>query len=210
MTTQAETTTTIMTTRVDHPDQPKEALCKKGKQLKNSILFWTSNADIFCLDQSTLKFTVHGEPKPQPRPRWSGRSRGMYIPNATHRTEFIKAVKSLLPEVLNPPIFGSSCALELKLVFHLKRPLGHFVANKRTRSLKTEYKSQISSQTVSDIDNLTKFVQDCLSKLVYHDDKQVVSLQAVKIYGNGDASLGKIDVCVRVISEEQLLRLTSI
>ena len=48
----------------------------------------------------------------------------------------------------------------------------------------------------SDVDNLSKFVLDALNGLVYHDDRQVVKLVAIKLQDNNSFCRGGTRVVV--------------
>lgn len=42
------------------------------------------------------------------------------------------------------------------------------------------------SQIRNDVDNMVKAVKDALNQVAYHDDKQIVRVEAEKQYGNHD------------------------
>eukprot|EP00543_Licmophora_paradoxa_P006569 CAMPEP_0202455834 /NCGR_PEP_ID=MMETSP1360-20130828/13268_1 /ASSEMBLY_ACC=CAM_ASM_000848 /TAXON_ID=515479 /ORGANISM="Licmophora paradoxa, Strain CCMP2313" /LENGTH=60 /DNA_ID=CAMNT_0049075513 /DNA_START=266 /DNA_END=448 /DNA_ORIENTATION=- len=53
-----------------------------------------------------------------------------------------------------------------------------------------------------DVDNLAKFVLDSLNGVLYHDDRQVVELIAIKRYDNDDMCRGKTIVKIQEYKDE--------
>ena len=99
------------------------------------------------------------------------------------------------------PLFKSEECLVMSIIFRLKRPLKHFVANKRGNGrLKDNAPNALSAELRTDVDNLAKFVLDSCNELLYEDDKQIVSLHITKIYDNDDICVGSTEVCLRSIT----------
>ena len=69
-------------------------------------------------------------------------------------------------------------ALKITFTFNIKRPKSHW--NKY--SLKPS--APIYHTKRPDIDNYVKFYMDCMNKVVYLDDSQVIELSAKKIYND--------------------------
>ena len=67
--------------------------------------------------------------------------------------------------------------VELNLMFHVPRGKSHYGTGKNSDKVKD---SAPAYPTVSDIDNYSKFVMDCLNKRAFADDRQVVRLIAEK------------------------------
>lgn len=67
--------------------------------------------------------------------------------------------------------------VELNLMFHVPRSKSHYGTGKNSDNVKP---SAPAYPTVSDIDNYSKFVMDCLNKRAFTDDRQVVRLIAEK------------------------------
>ena len=72
-------------------------------------------------------------------------------------------------------------ALRITFTFNIKRPKSHW--NKY--SLKTS--APIYHTKRPDIDNYVKFYMDCMNKVVYLDDSQVIELSAKKIYNDKES-----------------------
>jgi Holliday junction resolvase RusA-like endonuclease len=89
----------------------------------------------------------------------------------------------------------------MTVVFSLKRPAAHFIANKQGPGRKRKNApSNHCANKCPDIDNLVKLVLDGLNGLVYADDCQVTSLHAVKVLDDHDECLGSTYVSINVVS----------
>ena len=113
-----------------------------------------------------MQFFVPGKPLSLKRHRFSrGRC---YNPSAKdQRAWSTRAIKFRPPELLEGP-------LEVSLDFVMPRPKFH-----------STMKSPPSFHILKpDVDNLAKFVLDCMNKTFYNDDCQVVTLLCRKVYGS--------------------------
>jgi Holliday junction resolvase RusA-like endonuclease len=107
------------------------------------------------------------------------------------------------------------------IVFRMKRPNSHFIANKPF--IETTSKSKKSATAISrlrnsapkvmcatsmrtDIDNLAKFVLDSLNHVTYEDDKQIVSLHVVKLFDNDMANRyqGSTTLTIRLLRDDDM------
>jgi Endodeoxyribonuclease RusA len=116
---------------------------------------------------------------------------------------------------VNSPIFLSNQQLAMTIVFNMKRPQNHFVSSKRGPGrLRKKYNEttlehddndmDMYPTTASDVDNLAKFVLDSMNGVLYVDDRQVVSLHAIKVFDSScdDADRccqGSTSICIRSI-----------
>tara|TARA_Y100000385_G_C13095952_1_gene641317 strand:- start:666 stop:1058 length:393 start_codon:yes stop_codon:yes gene_type:complete len=76
-------------------------------------------------------------------------------------------------------------ALKIKFVFHIKRPKAHFRTGKYANELKKT--APVYHIKRPDVDNYVKFYMDCMNKLVYLDDSQVIELRATKEYDDKES-----------------------
>ena len=76
-------------------------------------------------------------------------------------------------------------ALKISFVFHIKRPKAHFRTGKYANELKKT--APVSHTKRPDVDNYVKFYMDCMNKLVYLDDSQVIELRATKEYDDKES-----------------------
>ena len=76
-------------------------------------------------------------------------------------------------------------ALKIKFVFHIKRPKAHFRTGKYSNELKKT--APVYHTKRPDVDNYVKFYMDCMNKLVYLDDSQVIEIYAKKEYDDKES-----------------------
>ena len=76
-------------------------------------------------------------------------------------------------------------ALKIKFVFHIKRPKAHFRTGKYSNELKKT--APVYHTKRPDVDNFVKFYMDCMNKVVYLDDSQVIEIYAKKEYDDKES-----------------------
>ena len=81
-------------------------------------------------------------------------------------------------------------ALKIKFVFHIKRPKAHFRTGKYANELKKT--APVYHIKRPDVDNYVKFYMDCMNKVVYLDDSQVIEIYAKKEYDDKESYTGII------------------
>lgn len=94
------------------------------------------------------------------------------------------------------PLIGP---LEATVIFRMKRPRSHYRSGRYSHLLKSDVPRFHTSRV--DLDNLVKLVLDSLNEHAYEDDRQVVSVRAVKEYCN--LGLGSTDVTLAVLDETE-------
>ena len=119
-----------------------------------------------------IEFSVYGNPTPKGRPRFFKRGNfvGTFTPKKTRKAEedFLLQALKYRPEL---PLEGE---LSIKLTFYLQPP----------KSLsKKKYEAGIRPSKRPDLDNYIKII-DCLNKIFWVDDSQIVSIQADKFYSH--------------------------
>ena len=70
--------------------------------------------------------------------------------------------------------------IKLVVEFYLPRPQGDYTTGKNAGNLKPS--APMYHIKVPDADKLARAVQDALTKVIWHDDKQVVDLRSLKHY----------------------------
>eukprot|EP00804_Cyclotella_cryptica_P005663 CCRYP_000034-RA/>CCRYP_000034-RA protein AED:0.36 eAED:0.36 QI:0/-1/0/1/-1/1/1/0/323 len=203
---------------------------KKEPSAKTLPYFWNNENDeciIITEGRSTdsdrkydtggksVKFTIRGKPLPLVRHR---SCRGfMYNPSGAAQEMFRDSLLRVLPQRHHPVIiddgtsldtpvtfFSKSEFLEMSIVFRLKRPKSHFVGNKPgSGRIKSNAPGKFHVSR-TDIDNLAKFVLDSLNGILYDDDRQVVSLRAIKMLDSEGMCDGATDVTITVLEDEQV------
>jgi Holliday junction resolvase RusA-like endonuclease len=161
--------------------------------------FWSLPSDKATVTRSTegcaVQFTVRGKPcalrRPGPRQYQSktGGFRPFYNPSKEKQGVFKKTMLALLsPDIIANEVvlFPSKTPVSVKLVSFFERPKSHFVGSQPGGKLKSSAPMHAIGR--ADVDNLAKFVLDCLNGVVCHDDRQVVELYACKKYANEGAT----------------------
>lgn len=158
--------------------------------------------------------TVRGQPVPLCRHR-SSRVGRIYNPSKRHESLFRKCVRQVLNRAQQEQYGGShpnqqkassvlysrkEIAVEMSLVFSLKRPLAHFISNKRGPGrVRQNAPKSTSASARPDIDNLVKFVLDAMSGVLYADDCQVTTLHTVKVFDDSDDCFGSTSLKINVL-----------
>ena len=115
---------------------------------------------------------IHGRPVPKGRPRFT-RSGHAYTPPKTNLFE--KEV-ALAYRQSGFPMFDADAKLVLDIRFYFRIP------KNTTQKQREEIENKSYYAKKPDIDNLCKAVMDGLNGVAYEDDKQVVVLDACKMY----------------------------
>ena len=118
-----------------------------------------------------IQLTIPGTPIAQKRPRFYRRGNyvGTYSEQETEAGKFIIQAK----QSLNGYFIEQGKPIKLICVFVFPYPKSMSV-KKRINAVHTKR---------PDLDNCLKFVKDCLNGIAWHDDSQVVWVEASKQYG---------------------------
>ena len=149
----------------------------------------------------SILFSVDGAPKPQKRPMFIPNGTGgankrirVVSPSKVKTCNFTKDVRELL-KGLPTPYYRKEEKLAVFVTYRMKRANCHFKKSKRaTGNVKPEYRTRMPGG--SDIDNQLKQTLDCLSKIVYHDDRMVSTLVVTKIWCEDHNSEGSTTVAI--------------
>lgn len=130
-----------------------------------------------------IKLDLFGDPVACQRPRFS--TRGGY-PHAYDAQEKIKVgcKWQLKAQYREQPI---TAPVSLDLTFYM--PIPKSTSAPRKREMLT---GKMYHMKRPDLDNLQKFVLDCLNEIVITDDAQVVEIRARKIYSEKPGTLIRI------------------
>ena len=150
----------------------------------------------------SIMFSVYGDPKPQKRPMFIANRTGeankrfrVVSPSNVKTCNFTKKIKELLTG-LPSPYFGKEDKLAVFVTFRMKRADSHFEKSKRASgNVKIEYRGRMPGG--GDIDNLLKQTLDCLSKIVYDDDRMISTLVVTKIWCDDHNSEGSTTVAIK-------------
>jgi Holliday junction resolvase RusA-like endonuclease len=115
----------------------------------------------------SFTFTIDQVPVPQARARitrW-----GSYDPKHKEKASFVKEIKEKWPY---EPLKNN---LYIHIIFFM--PISKSTPKKKRLTL-----VGINHQKKPDVSNLFKFVEDCMSKIVYEDDAQIYKIVGEKYY----------------------------
>ena len=119
---------------------------------------------------STIIFTIPGKPIAKKRPRFARRGKFVvtYNDQQTEEGKWILTARQQITEMIPEGV-----PITLRCVFYM--PIPASTSKKRRETMLYHTKKP-------DIDNLCKFVKDCLNGELWHDDSQVSELIAAKLY----------------------------
>lgn len=130
-----------------------------------------------------ITLELYGNPVPQARPRVCRRGSKItaYDPKYIEKKEFQWQIQSQhREEALTVPV-------SLDLIFYM--PIPKSTSGIKTRQMQNGLIGHIKKP---DIDNLIKFVLDCMNKIVFADDSQVSEIRAKKIYSSKPGTLIRV------------------
>jgi Holliday junction resolvase RusA-like endonuclease len=118
-----------------------------------------------------LTITIPGAPISKKRPRFARRGKFVttYNPQESEEGKFICLMQN---QIKHDPIQAGT-PIYLILCFNMPIPAS---TTKKMRLLMPQHTKK------PDLDNLIKFVKDCANGILWHDDSQVISVNAVKMY----------------------------
>jgi len=138
------------------------------------------------MNMLTLK--IPGKPIAKKRPRFARRGKFTvtYNDQETEEGRFILEVKQQLDghTLMTGPI-------RMVVNFYFQRPKSHFGAGRNAGKLKPSAPAYHICKP--DLDNLLKFLKDCLNNFVWKDDSQVLELTAMKRYSATEKTIAYIN-----------------
>ena len=119
-----------------------------------------------------MRILVPGAPIAKKRPRFARRGKFVqtYNEQETEEGKWLLLAKGQITEALQGPIKAT-------FIFHMSIPKS--APKKMREKALAEYVPHIKKP---DLDNLIKFVKDCLNGVAWHDDSQVCEIEAWKCY----------------------------
>ena len=119
-----------------------------------------------------ISLSIPGAPISKKRPRFARRGKFVttYNPQESEEGKFVCLMQN---HMANHSIIPAGTPIYLTLNFHMPIPAS---MSKKVRLSNPKHTKK------PDLDNLIKFVKDCANGILWHDDSQVISINAVKIY----------------------------
>ena len=155
-------------------------------------------------------FIIESNPKPLARSVIGRGARGsnqVWLRDPTSSREakaaFRESVKTAVFGIREASIlFDATSPIVVDITFFLKPPKDHFV-NCDPALGRIKESALKKWPTKPDIDNLDKFVLDCLQGLLYSNDSQVVKQQIQKMYHHHPPFTGQTKVIIRQAEEHE-------
>ena len=124
------------------------------------------------------QFIIPGNPIAKKRPRFARRGKFVttYNDQETEEGRFLWEIKQ---QIKRPPIKEP---IKISCIFYMPRPKSHYGTGKNVGKLKLNAPALHTKKP--DLDNLEKFVYDCLNYVVWKDDSQIVESIAKKFYSD--------------------------
>ncbi len=124
-----------------------------------------------------ITITIPGPPIAKKRPRFARRGKFVqtYNDQQTEEGKWLLFARQHITKRFTGPVW-------INCEFVIQRPKSHYGTGKNSSALKTS--APPHCVTKPDVDNLVKFVKDCLNGEAWNDDSQVVGLIASKFYGD--------------------------
>lgn len=172
---------------VELGDCEDKATKKKGrKKVRKSLFSFRSCSK----EENSFYAKIAGQPRTKKRP---GRRRGGHLYNASRVEEedFAKELQDgCLATLGDVPKYGSETLLIVDLTFRFKK------------SKKGNMREQLLA--CADTDNLTKFVLDALTGVLYPDDNQIVDVFARKRVSGSNWDEGTTEIRIRAANLHDL------
>ena len=150
--------------------------------------FWAVESSAIVMDNS-VTFTVHGEPMALARPKVGTGRRSTqktvpyhtYSPSKPYQKLFIAQIQKCLLNTLPIPEGLTKGVVSVDATFHFARPQSHF---QKGGIVKPSFAQPFITCKKADLDNLAKFLLDCLQGLVIGDDHLVAMLVCRKVWSD--------------------------
>lgn len=130
-----------------------------------------------------ISIELAGNPVAKKRPRFSGKGKSVvcYDEQQEIKQAFQWQIRSQFRE---SPL---TIPLAVDLIFFM--PIPKSTSGIKKRQMENGIVAHIKKP---DLDNLQKFILDCLNKLVFHDDSQVCEIKAKKIYSSKPGTMVRL------------------
>ncbi|QPA56290.1 RusA family crossover junction endodeoxyribonuclease [Lysinibacillus sphaericus] len=125
---------------------------------------------------NVLKIEIPGVIQPQERPRFSRRGKNVVTHDAPKSKDFKDFVKLVAWQ--NKPSELITGPIKLQADIYIMPPKKYHTGPKRALIASGE----LRPTTKPDADNLIKGIKDGMSKIIWHDDAQIVELNVRKFY----------------------------
>jgi len=133
-----------------------------------------------------MRIIISGCPIAKKRPRFVRRGNGVitYNPQETEEGKWLLMAKGQVDRVLQGPV-------RMECYFIFERPKSHFGTGRNSGEIKASAPEHHIQKP--DIDNLVKFVKDCLNGVAYRDDCQIIRSLSEKMWGSEQRTVVEVE-----------------
>jgi len=124
---------------------------------------------------TSITFAVHGLPAPQGSKRHMGN--GVMVESSKKVKPWRQDTK-YAALAAKPSDWDASGPMSLSVVFRFQRPAAHYLKN----GLRPTAPYYVTSARNGDLDKLLRSTCDAITGILFDDDRQVVSINAIKRY----------------------------
>ena len=135
-----------------------------------------------------ILLTVWGDPIVWKRPGLNKKTGAVYDQQAKEKNQYRCQISSKAPEKL------FTGPLEVEVIFYM--PIPKSVSKIKTKEMLV---GKLHHIVKPDVDNLQKFILDCMTGIIYKDDAQIIKITATKVY----SATTRTAICVRPVLREQ-------
>lgn len=121
-----------------------------------------------------MRIVIDGTPIAKKRPRFA--RKGNFVSTYNSQDKEMKAVRAMAARQVTETLSG---AISVILTFIMPIPKS---ATKKKKEM--IYSGTMLHTKKPDLDNLEKFILDCLNGIAFDDDSQIVNMTSTKVYGD--------------------------
>jgi len=134
------------------------------------------------MNERRVSFVVYSRAAPQGSKRYIGN--GVMIESSKRVKPFRADVRKAAESAALPPDWPMAAPMRVGMRFHFARPKSHFKGN--GVALSKSAPEEATSHGLGDLEKLARSVNDALSGVLFHDDRQVVEMHLAKAYDSED------------------------
>jgi len=134
------------------------------------------------MNERRVSFVVYSRAAPQGSKRHIGN--GVMIESSKRVKPFRADVRKAAESAALPPDWPMAAPMRVGMRFHFARPKSHFKGN--GVALSKSAPEEATSHGLGDLEKLARSVNDALSGVLFHDDRQVVEMHLAKAYDSED------------------------
>jgi len=133
------------------------------------------------VNQLTLE--ILGKPISKKRPKFARMGNFVKTYNCQESEEGLFVAKAMDQIRACDHSLPIPCKIPVTITCYFIMPIPKGFSKKLIALIENESQQMPQHTSKPDLDNCVKFLKDCFNKVIWNDDSQIVSLDAVKMYG---------------------------